>query len=193
MQGHVRFANVHFSYRDLHQDRDPDATKQNGAGQVVLNEIELEAEPGQVLALVGYSGSGKTTFVNLIPRFYDPTVGQIELDGLNIRDMPLEFLRSQIALVPQETFLFGSTVFENIAYGRLDATETEIHAAAEAAYAHEFIADLPNQYETIVGERGIKLSAGQRQRIGIARALLKDPRLLILDEATFALDTESER
>lgn len=193
VRGHVRFDNVHFSYRNHQQDGDVNTTKQNGAGQVVLNEIDLEAKPGQVMALVGYSGSGKTTLVNLIPRFYDPTAGQIELDGRNIRDMPLEFLRSQIALVPQETFLFGGTVFENIAYGRLDATESEIHAAAEAAYAHEFIAELPSQYETIVGERGIKLSAGQRQRIAIARALLKDPRLLILDEATSALDTESER
>jgi len=182
-QGHVRFVDVSFRYHDAEDDELP----------VILQEINLEARPGQVVALVGYSGGGKTTLVNLIPRFYDPVTGHIEIDDVPITEMSVAALRSQIGLVPQETFLFGGTVRENIAYGRLDASEDEIHAAAEAAYAHEFIAELPQQYETIVGERGIKLSAGQRQRIAIARALLKDPRILILDEATSALDTESER
>ncbi len=159
----------------------------------VLNDINLTAEPGQVVALVGYSGAGKTTLVNLIPRFYDPTAGRIEIDGRDIRTLPTAELRSQIAVVPQETFLFGGTIRENIAYGRLNASDAEIRGAAEAAYAQEFIEELPQQYETVVGERGIKLSAGQRQRVAIARALLKNPRILILDEATSALDTESER
>jgi len=181
--GHVRFADVSFRYHDAEGDALP----------VVLEEINLEAQPGQVVALVGYSGGGKTTLVNLIPRFYDPQSGEIEIDSVPINQMSVAALRSQIGLVPQETFLFGGTVRENIAYGRLDATEEEIRAATEAAYAHEFIAELPQQYETVVGERGVKLSAGQRQRIAIARALLKDPRILILDEATSALDTESER
>jgi subfamily B ATP-binding cassette protein MsbA len=146
-----------------------------------------------VVALVGYSGAGKTTLANLIPRFYDPTSGQIEIDGQDIRTLTTAELRSQVGLVPQETFLFGGTVYENIAYGRLDATEQEIQNAASAAYAHDFISELPQGYATVVGERGVKLSAGQRQRVAIARALLKNPRILILDEATSALDTESER
>lgn len=185
-RGEVRFVDVAFRYTDG-----------DGGGDeplpTVLQAINLVAQPGQVIALVGYSGAGKTTLVNLIPRFYDPTSGSITIDGHDIRTLPLATLREQIGLVPQETFLFGGTVRENIAYGRLDATDDEIHAAAEAAFAHQFIAELPKGYATIVGERGIKLSAGQRQRIAIARALLKDPRILILDEATSALDTESER
>lgn len=181
--GQVRFVDVSFRYSDGNEHELP----------VVLSKINLLAEPGQVVALVGYSGAGKTTVVNLIPRFYDPIAGHIEIDGQDIRTLPIADLRSRIGLVPQETFLFGGTVRENIAYGRLEATAEEIQAAAEAAYAHEFIQKLPKGYETIVGERGVKLSAGQRQRIAIARALLKNPRILILDEATSALDTESER
>ena len=183
VRGQVRFVEVDFRYTN----------GENAEGPAVLQAINLEAQPGEIIALVGYSGGGKTTLVNLIPRFYDPTNGHIEIDGQDIRQMPLAYLRSQLALVPQETFLFGGTVRENIAYGKLDASDAEIQAAAEAAYAHEFIAKLPDRYQTIVGERGVKLSAGQRQRIAIARALLKDPRILILDEATSALDTESER
>lgn len=184
-QGEVRFSNVTFRYADGEGGDEPLPT--------VLQGIDLLAQPGEVIALVGYSGAGKTTLVNLIPRFYEPSSGCITIDGHDIRTLPLAILRSQIGLVPQETFLFGGTVRENIAYGRLEATEDEIQAAAEAAFAHQFIAELPKGYDTIVGERGIKLSAGQRQRIAIARALLKDPRILILDEATSALDTESER
>ncbi|MEZ4619928.1 MAG: ABC transporter ATP-binding protein [Caldilineaceae bacterium] len=181
--GQVRFVDVSFRYENEDSQELP----------VVLSDINLTAEPGQVVALVGYSGAGKTTLVNLIPRFYEPTGGHIEIDGQDICSFSTTNLRSRIGLVPQETFLFGGTIRENIAYGRLDATDAEIQAAAEAAYAHDFISQLPKQYHTVVGERGIKLSAGQRQRIAIARALLKNPRILILDEATSALDTESER
>lgn len=208
LNGHVRFVNVSFQYDsgDALTDRDTPAEDESNkellthddkespvSRPVVLQQIDLEAEPGKVIALVGYSGSGKTTLLNLIPRFYDPTEGRIEIDGVDIRTMPVRQLRAQIGLVPQETFLFGGTIRENIAYGRLDATDEEIAAAAEAAYAQEFIKDLPSGFSTVVGERGVKLSAGQRQRIAIARAILKDPRILLLDEATSALDTESER
>ncbi|MEZ4860623.1 MAG: ABC transporter transmembrane domain-containing protein [Caldilineaceae bacterium] len=182
-QGQVHFVDVNFRYQDSNEDELP----------VVLQGINLVAEPGEVVALVGYSGAGKSTLVNLIPRFYDPTGGYIAIDGQDIRQLALHDLRSQIGLVPQETFLFGGTVRENIAYGRLNASDQEIEAAAIAAFAHDFISQLPRGYATIVGERGVKLSAGQRQRVAIARALLKDPRILILDEATSALDTESER
>ena len=160
----------------------------------VLNELSLDVEPGQVVALVGPSGVGKTTLVNLIPRFYDPTAGRILVDGQDLRLVTLRSLRDQIGIVPQETLLFSDTVAANIRYGRLDATQTEIEAAARAANAHDFIvSDLPDGYQAHVGERGIKLSGGQRQRIAIARAILKRPRILILDEATSSLDTESER
>ncbi len=162
------------------------------SGIAVLSGISLTIAPGEILALVGPSGAGKSTLFNLIPRFYDPTEGQITLDGANLRGVTQASLRGQIGIVPQETLLFGGTVRENIAYGRLGASEGEIIEAARAANADGFIRDLPAGYETVVGERGTKLSGGQRQRIAIARALLKDPRLLLLDEATSALDTESE-
>ncbi len=179
--GEVRFEHVSFDYGDAAEAR------------VVLQDIDLIAPAGQVVALVGPSGAGKTTLVNLIPRFYDPTAGRITIDGYDIRRVRLRSLREQIGIVPQETTLFSGTIRENIRYGRLDASDAEIEAAARAANAHDFIMALPHGYDTSVGERGIKLSGGQRQRIAIARALLKDPRILILDEATSSLDTESEQ
>jgi subfamily B ATP-binding cassette protein MsbA len=179
VQGRITFENVTFSYLD---DRDNN----------ILCDINLEARPGEVLALVGPSGAGKTTLVNLIPRFYDPITGCIRIDGQDLRDLQVRSLREQIGIVPQETLLFGSSVRENILYGRLDANEEEIIAAARSANAHDFIQQLPNGYDTLVGERGVKLSGGQRQRIAIARAILKNPRILLLDEATSALDSESE-
>ncbi len=179
LEGAIRFENISFAYLD-----DPE-TK-------ILCDISLEVLPGEVLALVGPSGAGKTTLVNLIPRFYDPVEGCISIDGHDLRDVQLVSLRRQIGIVPQETLLFGGTVRENILYGRLEADQDEIIAAAQAANAHDFILQLPNGYETVVGERGVKLSGGQRQRIAIARAILKDPRILLLDEATSSLDSESE-
>lgn len=178
IDGRVVFHNVSFGYED---------------GDLVLEDINLEINPSEVVALVGPSGVGKTTMVNLIPRFFDPTTGWIEIDGRSTMEVTLQSLRSQIGLVPQETFLFGGSIADNIAYGNLDATRADIIRAANAAYAQGFIEELPQKYETEVGERGVKLSAGQRQRIAIARALLKNPRILILDEATSALDTESEQ
>ncbi len=179
ISGHIAFNDVSFEY-------DP--------RQPVLRHITLEAKPGEVIALVGPSGAGKTTLVNLIPRFYDPSSGGIAIDGHDLRQVTLHSLRDQIGIVPQETLLFSGTIATNIRYGKLDASQDELEAAARAANAHDFIVnELPDGYKTQVGERGIKLSGGQRQRIAIARAILKDPRILILDEATSSLDTESEQ
>ncbi len=162
--------------------------------QPVLDRVSLQVEPGEVVAVVGPSGVGKTTLVNLVPRFYDPSAGRVLVDGRDVRQVTLRSLRDQVGIVPQDTLLFSDTVAANIRYGRLDASQPEIEEAARAANAHDFVlADLPDGYETQVGERGIKLSTGQRQRIAIARAILKRPRILILDEATSSLDTEAER
>lgn len=162
-------------------------------GQYALRDVSLEVKPGQTVAIVGPSGAGKTTIANLLPRFYEVTEGSILVDGKDIRTVTMQSLRQQIGIVPQETVLFNGTVYDNILYGRLDATEAEVIAAAKAANAHSFIDKMPDQYQTQIGERGAKLSGGQRQRISIARAILKDPRILVLDEATSALDTESEK
>jgi subfamily B ATP-binding cassette protein MsbA len=176
----IRFENVHFCYPAA-----PD--------QVVLQGVNLEVKLGEVVALVGSSGAGKTTLANLVPRFYDVTSGTLQIDGRDVRDLKLSSLREKISIVAQDTFLFNDTVFDNIAYGRPDAKREEVMAAAKAALAHEFIARLPEGYNTLIGERGVKLSGGQRQRLAIARALLKDAPILILDEATSHLDSESER
>ena len=159
----------------------------------ILEDIDLRCAPGEVVALVGPSGAGKTTLVSLLPRFWDVDRGRILLDGVDVRNLRLAELRASIGIVPQDPALFSGTIRENIAYARPEAAQAEVDTAARAAHAHDFIEHLPNGYETIVGERGVKLSGGQRQRIAIARALLKDPAVLILDEATSNLDTESER
>lgn len=177
VKGNVAFKNISFAYEP---------------GLTVLSDINLEVRAGEMLALVGPSGAGKTTLVDLLPRFYDPNEGIITIDGQNISDLTLKSLRNNIGIVPQDVVLFGGTVAENIAYGRLDATREEIIAAAKAANAHEFIMKMPDGYDTEIGDRGVKLSGGQRQRLSISRAILKNPPILILDEATSALDTESE-
>jgi len=173
----VQFCNVWFQY--------------NSSG-MVLKDINLNVPYGKTVALVGLSGAGKSTMVDLIPRFYDVTKGRIIIDGTDIRETTLHSLRSQIGIVTQETILFNDTVLKNIAYGKRNAKQEEIIAAAKAAYAHDFITQLPQGYDTAIGERGTLVSGGQRQRLTIARALLKDPKLLILDEATSDLDAESE-
>lgn len=178
VEGRVTFQGVSFSYDER---------------QEVLHDINLNIAPGEIVALVGPSGAGKSTIFNLIPRFYDPTSGKVQIDGSDLTSVTQASLRQQIAIVPQETLLFGGSIRENIRYGRLDATQDEIVAAAKAANAHDFITELPDGYQTLVGERGIRLSGGQRQRVAIARAILKDPRILLLDEATSSLDSESER
>ncbi len=162
-------------------------------GLDALSDIDLSIRAGETVAFVGSSGSGKTTLVSLVPRFYEPTEGRILIDGVDIRDCTLRSLRAQIGIVSQDVVLFDESVALNIAYGRPDATKDEIVQAAKLAYAHEFIERLPSGYETLIGERGVKLSGGERQRLAIARAILRDPAILILDEATSALDTESER
>lgn len=179
VKGAVTIKDVVFSYA---KDKPP-----------ALKHLSLEVKPGEMVAFVGPSGAGKSTVANLIPRFYDVDSGEILIDGHDIRDVTLESLREQIGIVPQETLLFSSNVRENIRYGRLDATDEEVEAAAKAANADVFIRELQDGYDTLIGERGLNLSGGQRQRIAIARAILKNPRILILDEATSALDTESEK
>ncbi len=162
-------------------------------GDPVLQHINLDIQPGEMIGLVGSSGSGKTTLINLLARFYDVCEGRILLDGTDLRQLDLAFLREQIGMVLQEPFLFHGTIAENVAYGRPDATLEEIVQAAMTANAHGFIMELPDGYDTRIGERGVGLSGGQKQRISIARAVLKNPRILILDEATSAVDTETEK
>jgi ATP-binding cassette subfamily B protein len=187
VEGRVTFRDVSFRY-----DRPADA-EADGTQPFTLTDISFEAEPGQLVALVGPSGAGKSTISMLIPRLYDVDSGVVEIDGRDVRTITLESLGQLIGMVTQETYLFHATVRANIAYGKLNATDAEIEAAARAAAIHDRIADLPERYETVVGERGYKLSGGEKQRIALARVILKDPRILILDEATSALDTHSER
>jgi ATP-binding cassette subfamily B multidrug efflux pump len=177
INGHIQFKDVYFSYDDK---------------RTALNGINLNIQPGQTIALVGHTGSGKTTIANLISRFYDVTSGAVLIDGHDVRDVSLKSLRSSISIVLQETFIFSGTIMENIRFGKPDATDAEVRAAAEAIGAHSFIQKLPNGYETEVEERGNILSVGERQLISFARALLADPKILILDEATASIDTESE-
>lgn len=178
VKGDVRFNDVSFAYNE---------------NEEVLSHVSFEVKPGEMIAFVGPSGAGKSTVASLLPRFYDATNGSITIDGEDIRKVTLDSLREQVGIVPQETVLFNGSVYDNILYGRLDATREEVEAAAKAANAHDFIMQLPNGYETMLGDRGMNISGGQRQRISIARAILKNPQILILDEATSALDTESER
>jgi ATP-binding cassette subfamily B protein len=178
IQGHVEFKDVSFSYP--------------GSTQPVLSGVSFEAAPGQTVALLGATGSGKTSIINLVPRFYDPTQGQVLIDGHDLRDLTIDSLRKQIGIVLQETNLFSGTIRDNIAYGRSNATQEEVEAAAKAAAAHEFIIQFPQGYDTSVGELGSTLSGGQKQRIAIARALLLDPRILILDDSTSSVDLVTE-
>jgi ATP-binding cassette subfamily B protein len=176
-EGHVRFEDVSFGYDSI---------------SPVLSHIDIDAKPGQIIALMGPTGSGKTTVVNLMPRFYDVTAGAITIDGHDIRDLTVASLRNAIGIVQQDVFLFSATIRDNIAYGAVDATDEQVVEAAKAAHIHEFILTLPDGYETWVGERGITLSGGQKQRVAIARTLLLDPRILILDDSTSSVDTQTE-
>ncbi len=178
IQGYVTFEDVNFRYRSSQQD--------------VLKNINLKAEPGQVIALLGPTGSGKSSLVNLIPRFYDVKSGRVLIDGIDVRDMRLQDLRSKIGMVLQTSLLFSATIRENVTYGRPESTDAEMIAAAKAANAHDFIMEFPEGYDTLVGERGVTLSGGQKQRVAIARALLINPRILVLDDSTSSVDTKTE-
>jgi ATP-binding cassette subfamily B protein len=177
-EGRIEFRDVGFSYE---------------TERGILHGLDLTVLPGQTVAVVGPSGSGKSTIGRLLFRFYDVSGGSIKIDGQDLRDVTQESLRAVIGMVPQDTVLFNDTIYYNIAYGRPEASRDEVEGAARAAQIHDFIRQLPDGYETVVGERGLKLSGGEKQRVGIARTLLKDPPILLLDEATSALDTETER
>jgi ABC-type multidrug transport system fused ATPase/permease subunit len=176
-EGRVHFEQVSFTY---------------GRGRPVLEGIDLELEPDRTVAFIGHTGSGKTTLASLVPRFYDVTSGRLTVDGLDVRDVEVASLRRAIGIVSQDPFLFSATVRENIAFGAPDATDEDVERAARLAQAHEFIEELPDSYDTVIGERGITLSGGQRQRVAIARALVIDPRILILDDATASVDATTE-
>jgi len=202
-RGAIRFENVSFSYIETTADGQPPTVENNGDGQpsvvsgqttrrYALRNVSFEIRPGQLVALVGPSGAGKTTITYLIPRLYDPTEGRVLIDDYDVRDVSLDSLTRQIGMVTQETYLFHDTIRANLLYAKLDATPDEIERAARAANIHDFITRLPQGYDTIVGERGYRLSGGEKQRVAIARVILKDPRILILDEATSHLDSESE-
>jgi ATP-binding cassette subfamily B protein len=177
VEGRITFEDVGFSYAD---------------GSPSLESVSFKTSPGETIILLGGTGSGKSTIVNLIPRFYDPVSGSVKIDGHDLRDVKIRSLRKLIGIVPQETFLFSSSIKENIAYGRPDASDEEIVEAAKTAEAHEFIMAMPKGYETEVGERGVTLSGGEKQRVAIARALLMDPKILILDDSTSSVDTKTE-
>jgi len=179
-QGRIEYERVSFAYP--------------GSGREALNDVNVRIEPGETIALVGPSGGGKTTFVNLLPRFYEVSGGRIQIDGIDAREITLASLRANVALVSQDVALFNDTVASNIAYGRAGgASRAELESAARAAHALDFIREMPQGFDTLIGEDGVRLSGGQRQRLAIARALLKDAPILLLDEATSALDSESER
>jgi len=177
VKGNIQFRHVYFSYNGKYD---------------TLEDINFEIKPGQMAALVGPSGAGKTTITYLVPRLYDVRKGEVLLDGINVKDISLNSLRMQIGMVTQDTYLFNTTIKENLLFARQDATEEEIINACKAAYIHDFIETLPDGYDTVVGDRGIKLSGGEKQRISIARTLLKDPKIIIFDEATSSLDSNSE-
>ena len=183
VEGRVEYDDVSFGYADVEQD---------GPEEMVLENVDFEAEPGEDVALVGPTGAGKSTLLKLLLRLYDPVDGEVRIDGHDLRELSLETLRSHVGYVSQSTFLFDGTVGENIRYGRFDADREAVVEAAKAAEAHAFIESLPEGYDTRIGERGVKLSGGQQQRLSIARTMLQDPDVLVLDEATSAVDTETE-
>ncbi|MEZ4635148.1 MAG: ABC transporter ATP-binding protein [Caldilineaceae bacterium] len=207
VRGEIDFDEVSFSYVEARIDEPEDADRKNGSqhkngdedtSQVVstrlwaLQDVSFHVDPGELVALVGPSGAGKTTITYLLPRLYDPTDGIIRLDGYDLRDVTLDSLAAQIGMVTQETYLLHDTIAANLRYAKMDATQVEMETACRAANIHDFIMTMPDQYETLVGERGYRLSGGEKQRLAIARVILKDPRILILDEATAHLDSQSE-